>query len=310
MRKLIIFLALVLVSPTGNAQPLTERRISSADIGTVVFLAPESWSGVESYDDLEAAAVYELSSRKRNFRLRLSVRQVGTPLAEDEIIPRLDAYLKYAIAEKLADQARYEVRAARFGPGSHGIYARIRDRQAEKGAFPYFSHGARVMGNKFIVFTLESSDDDLSLLNPTLDIMTSFDAKQEWAGAPNSYLCEAEQLVGFDIVDEKWGGVTATRVRQNIVVRRSRPGDAFADTSEWVFLGSDDETASSACNNESIAIGAFLCSSAGDEEFRMDSKTLRFVYAYLGGYHDLPADELPDDEDPKPTLVIGSCTAQ
>ena len=47
------------------------------DIGTVVFLAPERWVGFESYDDLEAASVYEFSSRKEKFKLRIGVKYLG-----------------------------------------------------------------------------------------------------------------------------------------------------------------------------------------------------------------------------------------
>ena len=71
MRHSIILATLLSVSCVCSAENLTERRMSSADIGTVVFLAPEKWVGFESYDDLEAAAVYELSSRKKNFMLKL-----------------------------------------------------------------------------------------------------------------------------------------------------------------------------------------------------------------------------------------------
>ena len=64
MRHPTIFAALLLVCSLGSAESLTERRISSADIGTVVFMAPEKWAGFQSYDDLQAASVYEFSSRK------------------------------------------------------------------------------------------------------------------------------------------------------------------------------------------------------------------------------------------------------
>ena len=69
MRYLTIFAALLLVCSPGSAETLTERRVSSGDIGTLVFMAPEKWKGVEGYDDLEAAAIYEMSTSKEKFRL-------------------------------------------------------------------------------------------------------------------------------------------------------------------------------------------------------------------------------------------------
>jgi hypothetical protein len=310
MRYLSAFTIFLLAGSADGAEALTERRISSADIGTLVFMAPEKWQGEESYDDLEAATVYELSSRRENLRLRLTVRYFGSELDDSEIIERLDAYLKYAIAEQLENPARYEVRAARFAPRNHGIYARIYDRNAVKGEFPYYSHGGRILSDKFIAFSLHSNDADLSVLTKTLDVIMSFDAKQEWAGAPESFLCKGEQLVGFDFVDGEWTAVNSEKVRQSIAVRRSRSGDTFADSSEWVFLGSSEEAANSSCNNESISRGVFICSSSTDEHFRMDSKTMRFTYSYLGGYHNVPDSGAPDDESSTPNMVIGSCTAQ
>jgi hypothetical protein len=43
--------ALLLVCSAGSAETLTERRVSSGDIGTLVFMAPEKWKGVEGYDE-------------------------------------------------------------------------------------------------------------------------------------------------------------------------------------------------------------------------------------------------------------------
>lgn len=316
MRHPRIFAVLLLVCSLSSAETLTERRMSSADIGTVVFLAPEKWAGVQRYDDLQATSIYEISSRKQKFELTVGVKYVGFDIRgkqatlDEQIIARLDSYLKYAIAEYVDKPDRYEIRAARFSPRNHGIYSRITDRSPDKGSYPYFTHGARFLGDKFITFSLNSDDGDLSILKQTLDVVTSFSAKSEWANAPESFLCNVEQLVGFAIVDEQWDTIISKKVKHKFVVRRSRSGDAYADSSEWVFSGPKDEDTNTYCDNEYIAHGLFFCHGDADEVFRMDSKTLRFVYAHFGGYHDVPQDVLPDEDSPKPQMGIGTCTAQ
>jgi hypothetical protein len=316
MRQLLILTLLMLISSAASPESLTERRLSSADIGTIVFMAPESWQGFETYDDLQAASVYELSARREKFNLRLSVQHfsldtTGEQMGMDQqIIARLDGYLKYAIAEYLENPDQHEVRAARFGPRNYGIYARVSHRNPAKDSYPYYTHGARILGNKFIVFSLQSNDQDLSVLKMTLDVVNSVEGKNEWANAPDSYLCNVEQLTGFSIVDDEWDAISSKKVKHSFILRRSRDGDAYAESSEWVFTSADDENADTLCDNEFIANGFFLCTGTADEEFRMDTKTLRFVYAYLGGYYDVPQGALPDEESPKPQLGIGSCTAR
>jgi len=310
MRHAILIAVLLLVGSPGSADSLTERRISSADIGTLVFMAPETWTGFESYDDLEAASVYALSSRREKLSLRLSVRHFGFQSSDEEIIARLDGYLKYTIAEYLENPERYDVRAARFSPGNHGIYARISDRNPARDSYPYYTHGARVLGDKFITFSLQSSDQDLSALKTTLDVVTSVEAKNEWANAPDKYLCTVDQLIAFGIVDNEWGAIVSKKVKHSFTLRRSRAGDDFADSSEWVFSGPDKEETNTSCDNDFIAHGQFVCNGLHFEEFRMDAKTLRFVYVYLGGYHDVPQNVIPDEDSPKPQMGIGTCTAQ
>lgn len=316
MRRLPVVIMLLVMCTVGSAENLSERRMSSADVGTVVFMAPEDWSGHESYDDLEAESVYELSSQKEKLNLRIGVKYVGLDVRseqaslDEQVMARLDGYLQYIIAEYADRPDKYDIRAARFSPRNHGIYARITDRSPTKGAYPFFSQGARILGNKLITFSLQSNDSDLSALKRTLDVVNSFTTKNEWANAPESFLCNIEQLVGFAVVDNEWDAVISKKVKHTFLVRRSQAGDAHADTSEWVFLGPDEDTAETYCDNDLIAHGMFACRGNEDEAFRMDSKTLRFVYVYLGGYHDVPPDVVPDEKSPKPQMGIGTCTAQ
>jgi hypothetical protein len=147
-------------------------------------------------------------------------------------------------------------------------------------------------------------------MNRTLDVISSFKSVHEWANAPDSYLCKVEQLVGFDIVDEEWDAISSKKVKHSYVVRRSRPGDEFAGSSEWVFSAAGKENTNTFCDNESIAHGLFLCSGMDDEEFRMDSRTLRFLYVYLKGYHDVSPEAVPDEDSLKPQMKIGTCEAR
>jgi len=240
----------------------------------------------------------------------LSVRYFAEETSDEKIIARLDGYLKYAIAEQLDNPHRYDVRAARFAPGNHGIYARVTDRNPDKGSFPYYTHGARVLGDKFITFSLNSNDSDLSVLKATLGVVTSFDAKNEWANAPESFLCIIDQVIGFGYTDGEWDVISSKKTRTEFILRRSRPGDDFADSSEWVYSGTEDESSQSSCDNDYIARGQFVCRGKHYEVFRMDTNTLRFIYAYLFGYHDVPPGQEPDEESIKPQMSIGSCTAQ
>ncbi|MCH8308439.1 MAG: hypothetical protein IH930_09895 [Proteobacteria bacterium] len=316
MRYLTIFAALLLACPPGSAETLTERRISSGDIGTLVFMAPEKWKGVAGYDDLEAATVYELSSRREKFSLSIRIKNAGFEMQDDQvkmdelIIARLDGYLDYAMAEYVENSVEGEINATRFADRNHGIYARISDKSPGKDPFVYFTHGARVLDDKFIVFSLYSNDKDQSVMNRTLDVISSFRSVHEWADAPDSYLCKVEQLVGFDIVDEEWDAISSKKVKHSYVVRRSRPGDAFAGSSEWVFSAAGRENTNTFCDNESIAHGLFLCSGMDDEEFRMDSRTLRFLYVYLKGYYDVSPEAVPDEDSLKPQMEIGTCEAR
>ncbi len=315
MRHPMIIAVLLTVCCISSAEDLTERRMSSADIGTVVFMAPEKWVGFESYDDLEAATVYELSSRKKRFMLRIGVKYVGFDILSDaeeldkQFIARLDGYLQYAIETYVDRSDRFEIRAARFSPKNHGIYALITDRNPQKGAYPYTTHGARILGNKFITFTLNSRDADMSVLKQSLDLVTSFSAKNEWADAPDSYVCRVEQVVGFTIDEKKWEPYIAAKFKHHYIVRRTRPGDLHEDSSEWVFTGPEEEETAAYCDNEAIAHGLFICHNDDDVVFRMDSKTLRFLYAYTGGYHDVPEEVVPSEESHKPQMAIGTCKA-
>jgi hypothetical protein len=316
MRYLMIFAALLLVCSPGSAETQTERRVSSGDIGTLVFMAPEKWKGIEGYDDLEAAAIYELSSRKEKFSLSISIKNAGFETQDDPvkmdalIMTRLDGYLKYTMAEYVENSVEGEINATRFADRNHGIYARISDNSPGNDPFVYFTHGARVLDDKFIVFSLYSNDKDRSVMNRTLDVISSFKSVHEWANAPDSYLCKVEQLVGFEIVDEEWDAISSKKVKHSYVVRRSRPGDEFAGSSEWVFSAAGKENTNTFCDNESIAHGLFLCSGMDDEEFRMDSRTLRFLYVYLKGYHDVSAEAVPDEDSLKPQMKIGTCEAR
>lgn len=315
MRHLTIVVALLFCSP-GSAENLTERRMSSVDIGTIVFMAPEKWTGFESYDDLEAASVYELSAEKEKIHVRIGAKYVDLDIRSEDatldqqVMARLDGYLKYAIGEYVDRPDRYEIRAARFSPRNHGIYARIYDRTPAKGAYPYVTVGARILGNKFITFSLNSNDTDMSALTQTLDVVSSVSAKNEWANAPDSFQCAVEQLVGFAIVDEEWDAITSKKVKHTFLVRRSQADDVHADTSEWVFAGPDEEQTVTECDNDLIAHGLFFCHGDEDEAFRMDAKTLRFIYVYMGGYHNVPPEVVPDEESPMPQLAIGTCIAQ
>ena len=316
MRFLTALAILLLACSPVSAETLTERRVSSEDIGTLVFMAPEKWTGVESYNELEAATVFELSARKEKFSLRISIKHAGFETQDDPaildemIIARLDGYLEYTMAEYGGNAVEGEIRAARFSQSNHGIYARMTVKNPGKGRYVYFTHGARIVDDKFIVFSLSSNDRELSVLRTALDVIASFKPVYEFANAPDSYLCDVEQLSGFDLVEDEWGAISSKKVKHSYVVRRSQADDNFADSSEWVFSAAESDNTNTFCDNKSISHGIFLCRSMENEEFRMDSRTLRFIYVYLGGYHDVPHGVVPDEESPKPRMEIGTCEAQ
>ncbi len=145
----------------------------------------------------------------------------------------------------------------------------------------------------------------------TIDIISSFRAVHEWANAPDSFVCKAEQLVGFGYIEDQWQTLETknlAKLDQSFVVRRSREGDAFPESSEWVVLHEQQEKAATSCDNEFIEHGIFICKGLRDEEFRMNIKTLRFVYVFLEGYHNTSPDQDAEDEDrPFPHMEIGTC---
>ncbi|MFQ5548371.1 MAG: hypothetical protein ACE5FV_08775 [Woeseia sp.] len=318
MRHMTIMLALSLLWVSGSAETLTERRLSSHDVGTLVFRAPAKWKGVASYDDLQAAATYSIESRRPRFSLNISARNAGFDTPEqqrdtdDFVIPHLESYLEYSMAEYIGISVEGAIIPKRFGDRNRGVYARITDKDPGDEPYVYLTRGARLLGDTVVLFELYSNDKDESVLAETLDVVASVRPVREFANAPDSYHCVGELMAGFGYIDNKWEPINTDKLKKvdrEFVVRRSQEGDAFPDSSEWVVATRQQERATTSCDNDFIAKGIFICEGMDDEEFRMDIRTLRFLYVRLPGYHDVK----PGDEEPKtsefPHMEIGTCEA-
>ncbi|MFQ6004132.1 MAG: hypothetical protein ACE5OQ_01400 [Woeseia sp.] len=319
MRHITIMMALSLFWVTGSAETVTERRISSQDIGTLVFTAPAKWKGVESYDDLQAAATYAIESRRPRFSLKISARNAGfeTPEQQQEIhdfvIARLESYLEYSMAEYIQISVEGAIIVKRFGKRDLGVYARITDKDPGDEPYVYLTRGARLLGDTVVLFDLYSNDKDESVLATALDVVASVRPVREFANAPDSYLCVGELMAGFGYIDNKWEPINTDKLKnidREFVVRRSQAGDAFSDSSEWVVATRQQEKATTFCDNDYIAKGMFICRGMEDEEFRMDTRTLRFLYARLPGYHDVQPGAEKSKNSEFPHMEIGTCEAK
>jgi hypothetical protein len=255
----------------------------------------------------------EIVGKNEKFALRLEFSYLGQEGRDpqsslDEYIQqRLDSYMEYRMPDLVEDSVEGRFTTRVFGPAGRGRYSRLTIRQPGRGAHSFVTHGARIADNTIVIFTLHSSDSDERILVQTLDAVSSVAANTEIASFVGSYSCRSEHRVGFRGRNAVWIPDIADVVDQRFTVRTSSKGDQFDDTSSWVFVESGRMRATSWCEEEAVERGVFVCHGANDEEFRMDTSTLRFLYTQMAGYYDVADGVVLGRNQATPFMDIGVC---
>lgn len=298
---------------SGAKGERTEVTVHNDNFGNLLMSVPSEWRGSQGVDELSGATLLSVVSKKPAFQLRLEFTYFGLDgRAEgqelDEYINlRLDSYMEYQMAEYTDNSLEGEFTSQAFGPERHGRYARLTVRERGRNDPAFITHGARVTGNAIVVFTLQSSDVDGGILDQVIELVSSVAADNEMASFVGSYTCRSEHRVGFSGRNAVWIPDVVDVVDQQYVVRTAAAGDQFADRTSWVFVEHGRLRASSWCDAAAIEKGVFICHGASDEEFRMDTSTLRFLYTQMEGYYDVAEGAVLDKDQPTPFMDIGSC---
>ena len=313
MKRMPVLAVLLLAASAVGKGERNEVTIHNDNFGNLLMSVPADWRGTQGNDELSGATVFEVTSKKPRFHLRLEFtyfgldgRGMGQDL--DEYIDlRLDRYMEYQMAEYLENSVESDFTSQVFGPERHGRYARLSIRERGKNDPVYVTHGARITGNAIVVFTLQSSDAGRDVLDQVVETVSSVSADNEMASFVGSYTCRTEHRVGFTGRNAVWIPDIVDVVDQVWVVRTASEGDQFADRTAWVFVAHGQMRATSWCDAAAVEKGLFICHGANDEEFRMDTSTLRFLYSQMEGYYDVAEGAVLDKNHPTPFMDIGSC---
>src|SRR5690606_3924058 len=119
--------------------------------------------------------------------------------------------------------------------------------------------------------------------------------------AQDQYLCISEQSTGFSPSSNKWQPASFNVDNERFVLRRKRESDTIETTWLVVALGKNWPTA--VCDDDFTEYGWLYCSGLG-YEWRINRKSLRFMYWYYMGY--VRGEE---DTGDTPNITIGKCAA-
>jgi hypothetical protein len=312
--KILSIAALVLFAIAVDAKDEgSEITIHNDNIGNLVMSVPSEWRETQSTDDLSGASLMDVQSKKPKFQLRMEFSYFGLDGRRDDqdiddyIGQRLDSYMQYQMEEFTENSVEGEFTSEVFGPGRHGRVARLTVRQRDRNDYLFITHGARIVDNAIVVFTLRSSDTDQAVLDQVVDVVSKVSMDNEIASFVGSYSCRTEHRVGFAGRNAVWIPDIADVVDQVFIVRTTSDGDQFADKTSWVFVEQGRIRATSWCDAAAVENGLFICHGANDEEFRMDTSTLRFLYSQMEGYYDVAEGAVLEKNQPTPFMDIGSC---
>jgi hypothetical protein len=118
-----------------------------------------------------------------------------------------------------------------------------------------------------------------------------------------SYLCVSDMATGFAYDKQHFAWRPQTlRATAKYVITRSEVNQ------KWIVRETGQTLSDAVCEGDITEYGTLRCE--GIIEFRMNTKSLRFVTAYLFGYWSDNIPGLPDKEgDNTPSIEIGKCTA-
>ncbi len=118
------------------------------------------------------------------------------------------------------------------------------------------------------------------------------------------YICVADMAAGFSYNDGTWHSTSFQATDKFVVSRRTKEDDANTKWGNpkvrWKITELGDSTPLMSCEDFTEK-GNLYCVGLG--EFKMDGKSLRFLYAYLYGYWGGPSREGKDT----PYIAIGKC---
>jgi hypothetical protein len=306
--------ALLLFAMTIDAKDeRSEITIHNDNIGNLAMSIPSTWRGTQSSDDLSGASLLDVQSKKPKFQLRMEFSYFGSDGRRDDqdindyIDLRLDSYMAYQMEEYTGNSVEGDFTSEVFGPGRHGRFSRLTVRERNRDDYQFVTHGAHIVGNAIIVFTLRSNDADKAVLEQVVKVVSEVSMDNEIASFVGSYSCRTEHRVGFVGRNAVWIPDIVDVVDQIYIVRTSSDGDQFADKTSWVFVEQGRMRATSWCDATAVENGLFICHGANDEEFRMDTSTLRFLYSQMEGYYDIAEGAVLNKDQPTPHMDIGSC---
>ena len=122
------------------------------------------------------------------------------------------------------------------------------------------------------------------------------------AGEATSWVCVSEMATGFMFKAGRWQETSFTRSHKYIV-SRSKPNSPHP----WEVKEVGTKTAVVWYHTASESVAWLTCS--GLQEFRLNTKTLKFVSAYLQGYWTPLEGDGPDaPRNDTPFIEIGRCS--
>ena len=138
--------------------------------------------------------------------------------------------------------------------------------------------------------------------------------------AADSYLCVANKATGFQFNPEsgEWGHVEFIP-RARYVVKQATDSEAVYSTKEgyaWTVTDSSGGDPNMGCKMDFESAGGLYCEGFVGDIFRMNNKSMRYVFTYVGSYIESSLDfsnreNIKNGSDrggDTPTVEIGKCS--
>jgi hypothetical protein len=137
-------------------------------------------------------------------------------------------------------------------------------------------------------------------LQTTLLAACSLVASASIAQTITSWICTPDMATGFHLKAGRWEEASF-KPSHKYVVSPSKP----YSSERWELKEMGANTAMAGCKTASDSVAWLTCS--GIQEFRLNTRTLKFVSAYLQGYWTPLEGEIARGRD-TPFIEIGKCT--
>ena len=165
---------LVVFAVDASAVDLESRTFENENVGKVSLVAPASWRPVERHHIVSGTTFYRfLPSVSGQFDFEILVNDLAHMKMEALVDKDLEIYIQNNMASAVPQSVEGHVKALRFGVNHDGVYARLTDRAPQPGEFTLFTQGVRLQGERVVLFTLYSNDQDASVLERALAAVES-----------------------------------------------------------------------------------------------------------------------------------------